>query len=221
METSYIAPKPKVSPHIRVLFHNIQKPYYALVDTGACASIINNDCYENLLREGLKVKTLTNKNSWPILRGVGGFPLQINNEILVNIELGKIKIEQRFFVIDKIRTDILLGIDFLSNNKLMLDFSNNVLIKNNYMLPLLFRGSKTRLALLSQDSQIRPNSLNKLEINCKLTNDVLFEPIMEKNIFQRNDVVLPVGLFSVNQGKVLPEIFNDTNKELKIKKVRL
>ena len=67
------------------------------------------------------------------MEGVGGFPLQITNEILITIELGKIKIEQRFFVIHNIRTDILLGIDFLTNNKLMLDFSNNVLIKDNYM----------------------------------------------------------------------------------------
>ena len=164
-----------MSPKIIVKFENIKKPSFALVDTGACTSLMNYDFYKNLVNNGLSKLRVKHSKNWPVLRGVGGQVLEILDNVRVKFQIGKIKVYQQFFVTKNVNTNILLGIDFLSQNKIVLDFSRNVLISNGYLIPLLY-GNKTKIALISKNVTIRPNSINKIEIDChNCQREVMFE----------------------------------------------
>ena len=124
-----------------VLGKVFSSPVSFLVDTGAGVSLLRGDVWDKVAPSNCK-KKLQTANS---LVGVDGIPLQLRGTASVKISVGNLTICHNFVIADKITAEAILGMDFLEENKCVLD---------------LFKG---KLSLKDQTKiQLQPHSVSQL-----------------------------------------------------------
>ena len=152
-----------------------EKYYYALVDSGAAVSLVKPN-----IAEGFKIEINNNSildiqgNPIPTL-GLVTLPLTFINESIVY---------HNFIVVskDSFRTDLLLGIDFLSTYNVKIDWGNNCMYAFGEEIPLEEENIDERKEVLSTLPENKVNIifqgvrenlenakglLNKLEVKTK------------------------------------------------------
>jgi len=125
-------------------------PVSFLVDTGAGVSLIRGDVWDKAVPSNYKQKLQT-ANS---LVGVDGSPLQLRGTASVKISVGNLTICHTFVIADKITAEAILGMDFLEENKCVLDLHKGELSMKD----------QTRI-------QLQPHSVGQLlaRNNCKVS----------------------------------------------------
>lgn len=101
-------------------------PMKALVDTGASISCIS-------MSQLSKLPSLTNlqKSNISHVRGVGGEVLDVVGCIELKVDIQNCIVLQKFHVFQRLHFSIILGMDFLDNNDVILDFSQNIITLPN------------------------------------------------------------------------------------------
>ncbi len=103
--------------HVPVKIDNILT--YALIDTGASVSAIS-EYFFNRLRKDAKQNKINNNDN---LRSICGDSMDILGVYNLNISLDNNAevVEQKFFVVPQLAETCILGIDFITENALVLD----------------------------------------------------------------------------------------------------
>ena len=93
---------------------------YALLDTGAEATIISDDIYH-------RINTNTSKLEPPRkpVFGANNLPLDVVGETELTLELGSIEAQHKVLVCRGLPQQVLIGIDFLMTQKCIINFDNN------------------------------------------------------------------------------------------------
>ena len=93
---------------------------YALLDTGAEATIISDDIY-------YRITTNTSKLEPPRkpVFGANNLPLDVVGETELTLELGSIEAQHKVLVCRGLPQQVLIGIDFLMTHKCIINFDNN------------------------------------------------------------------------------------------------
>ncbi|CAC5384529.1 unnamed protein product [Mytilus coruscus] len=104
---------------IRVANH----PGMAMVDSGATISAISADFYYANLQ-----KTVPLEKAYLLATGASGASLRAVGQIHVTIEIGRLSMEQTFQVFENFTHSIILGLDFLDQQKARLNFDDKTLV---------------------------------------------------------------------------------------------
>lgn len=112
---------------------------FALIDSGAACSLIDRQFLQQNFRNVIKLTSQPNQK----LTGVTGHALEVCGVIHLKICLGKITAMQKFFVINNLGKEILLGYDSLQNLKATIDCEQNLLIINKSAFTLKHNETKT------------------------------------------------------------------------------
>ena len=100
-------------------------PMRMLVDSGAAISVVRNDVLSDSCR---KKMTMAQKTAV----GANGLPLKIMGQVAVKISLGTFQAIQTLAVVQDLTFECILGADFLSGNKAVMDFRTNTLHLGNH-----------------------------------------------------------------------------------------
>ncbi|CAC5393528.1 unnamed protein product [Mytilus coruscus] len=95
----------------------------AMVDSGATISAISADFYYANLQ-----KTVPLEKAYLLATGASGATLRAIGQIHVTIEIGRLSMEQTFQVFENFRHSIILGLDFLDQQKARLNFDDKTLV---------------------------------------------------------------------------------------------
>ena len=93
---------------------------WSLVDTGAQVSCLQYSTYTQL---GLSKSSPKVNSAYSKVRGVGGSLINVLGKAMIKINIEDFEIEQEFLLLDSMHHDIILGKDFLEDNRVLLDFS--------------------------------------------------------------------------------------------------
>ena len=97
----------QVNTILHVGSHMVQTSAKFLMDSGASVSVILHvvlaDCWRNSIGKKETQNTLA----------VNGLPLEVIEQVTVQMSLGKFRAEQKFTVVQKLTVDCILGVDFL------------------------------------------------------------------------------------------------------------
>jgi hypothetical protein len=104
------------------------KQYLGLLDTGTSTSLISNKIIEN---ENLK--SLINKNELGYIEFLNNNQ-NITGRILLNTIIENKKIQFSPFILSDLPYDIILGRDFMFDNKIIINFDNNTITLNNNII---------------------------------------------------------------------------------------
>ena len=112
-------------PRIACVINN--KTISAILDTGAAISILAKP-----LCDRLKL-ACTNETIVHELKGVSGKTLNVLGYTCIAVTINNSTFQVKFVVVEGIKEDtLLLGLDFIKENRLKLDFENNTLTANIY-----------------------------------------------------------------------------------------
>lgn len=92
---------------------------YALIDTGASVSAISEYLFNRLRKDAKRNKISSNDN----LRSICGDSMDILGvySLRINLDSNAEELEQKFFVVPQLTETCILGIDFITENALVLD----------------------------------------------------------------------------------------------------
>jgi len=93
---------------------------YALLDTGAEATIISDDIYHHINTNASKLEPPRK-----LVLGANNLPLDVVGETELTLELGGIKAQDKVLVCRGLPQQVLIGIDFLMTHKCIINFDNN------------------------------------------------------------------------------------------------
>ena len=107
--------------------------FRTLLDTGAQLSLVSEDFLK--LCDPHLVKSTQNSTDVS-LRSATGHSLEVSKVVRIRITLGKVRMYHDFIVVKDFKHDMILGIDFLTARKAILDFDSQTLVIKNSVYPL-------------------------------------------------------------------------------------
>ena len=103
--------------------------FRALIDTGSTISAINDSILRKLR---LSYKDLAPPDI-SFITGAGGSNHPVKGKIKLPIVIGGLKVQHTFYVIEDLRTSILLGTQFLEHQKASLDWPSRKLYLHEFL----------------------------------------------------------------------------------------
>ena len=189
--------------------------YDCLVDTGASKSCINEHFVQRL---GLKINPIGKKDNSFFLVADGG-AIHVKGITSITLTIGNIEYVEEFHVLNKLSTDMLLGVEFLVQNKGIMNYEDRTLILDTGLVkvPLCKIGDHLGMAIVAETIVIPPNSqmivpiLTTRDIPYSLT---LIEPLDNDNA---RGIKLARTLVKSKGPKHCP-IWNDSDLEIRVPK---
>ena len=96
---------------------------FALVDTGATFSVISLTCLQRINRS---IKIGKDKKGWEV-GGFCGETQSVLGTVKLQVSFDGIKVLQEFRVLERLPKDAILGLDFLKDNKALINFEKKKL----------------------------------------------------------------------------------------------
>ncbi|CAC5411206.1 unnamed protein product [Mytilus coruscus] len=161
---------------------------HTLVDTGAAVSVINTNTY----------KALQVDKPYPIdksdllgVRGVNDNFIRVLGKVTLPVEIGKLTLFHDFYILDDVNMPLILGRDFMHDQKAEISFPKQVLSLQNGMTEVSFKSG--------------PRSGSHPQF-CSCASDVTFQP--------RERVIFPVKIdnFSENTSGIIEPNFSLADK---------
>ena len=90
-----------------------------LVDTGAAVSLLNGRIWDRIKPNDIKIEAIQYHN----LVGVDGHPIQVRGSVSVPVSIAETKFQQRFIIADGITAEGILGMDFMEDNKCVVNIA--------------------------------------------------------------------------------------------------
>ena len=141
--------------YIFVDFNNQKTP--ALVDSGAARSLISH----NISRKSIGEKDSKNI---PILKGITGEKLNVLGKMEdALIKIKKKSVMQEFLIVKHLKEEIILGQDFLTKNKVVLDFKGRTLNIEGTVVPLCITDNEHKQWSLKTKEKASINGLGVVE----------------------------------------------------------
>ncbi len=137
------------------------KDVFMLVDTGA------TNCFMDLkLAQVLNLKVLTCENEeLKLAKGVS----KILGKVNVNMDLSIKRIVQEFYLVDGLSHSLILGSDFIANNKVKLDISAREVDISGLVMTLI---SEYQLIRANEEVKITKNKHHNLEVYTESTGKI-------------------------------------------------
>lgn len=179
------------------------EPIRSLLDSGAACSIASRSFFENI-----KHKVHTKRvQSWITLKSVNNQPLEILGCYVIPIKIGIREIKHEIYIVNQSLGEnysMLLGYDFLKQNKLSLNFDKNILEGKGLSLNICdtdFRRINNlniiSYAKLTQKYSLKPyeTTLVELKIGPNVTNDkdIVLSPHLKNKDVEINPAIVSVG----------------------------
>ena len=140
----------------------------ALIDTGAEISLMREDVFNRIPSENVFEHSPPTCSLW----GVTGHQLEVSEKVVVKFRLGHSQVKHEVHVVKDMAKQMILGIDFLENHKVKLDFEKKTLAVGKEII-LLQAGkavirSDCALVLTKEKHLIRPLSSGMIAVNLGL-----------------------------------------------------
>ena len=161
---------------------------HTLVDTGAAVSVINTNTYKSLQ---VDKPYPVDKSDLLGVRGVNDNFIRVLGKVTLPVEIGKLTLFHDFYILDDVNMPLILGRDFMHDQKAEISFPKQVLSLQNGM---------TEVSL--SQGQDRDHTHNFVRV----LSDVTFQP--------RQRVIFPVKIenFSENTSGVIEPNFSLAGK---------
>ena len=190
----------------------------ALIDTGAMVSCMSPNVYNSI-----SAKFLLQQSKHSKVQGVGGNAIYVQGQCNVEIFIGNERFKQIFHVLEAMSYPVILGDDFLSQNKAIIDFSKQILRLPSVSVNLLKSEHvpiKTSLARSIQDIDIPAKSecLIRIKLNNGGSNKCsgLLEPI--SSLTSRTSLMGARCVISSDSSIKVYRVFNPTKVTISIKR---
>ena len=110
-----------------------ETPVSFLVDAAARVSLLREDIWDRVVPESNRMdREVTYR-----LVGVDGIPIKVRGTVTVEVSLEGLVFNQKFVIADGITAEAILGMDFLEENRCVLDLGRRELVaKDKGMIPL-------------------------------------------------------------------------------------
>ena len=197
----------------------LKTPMFALADSGAAISCLNHQAY---LKAGLQRNFPLRTPSIGLVKGVCGTPINVLGSVTIPIRIAQLELTQTFHVLDAIQHDIILGLDFLTEQKACLNFDNNTLElqKGLAEVNLCAHNSNRRLHLIRVIGNISlpPRSETVIPVNTRgqLKSEIgLIEPLT--SLPSRHHLMGSHCVVSSKQRRFAYKILNPTNESITLK----
>lgn len=110
-------------PHLKVLVGERQMS--VLLDSGSQVSAVSESFYKELLLKG-EIRELPVTNL-VISTAIGKKSTTIKRQIFIRIQIENMTTESSFFVVPYLTSEIILGHDWLSRNKVIMDYDRKII----------------------------------------------------------------------------------------------
>ncbi len=195
---------------VKVQIHNVHTE--ALVDTGAQRTCISAAMFKRIRSaEELSLE----KPDIPSVRGVGGDIIRVCGKIVLSVAIAGLLLYQEFLVLERMHQSVILGTDFLAQQKATICFESNTLsLQGGMSEAQLGAPAKGRSAAVytARNVEIPPHC--EVSIPCtvkgKLHSNGLIEPI--KNLPLKYFVAGATCLVCPLEGKTSYRVVNPTAK---------
>jgi len=91
-----------------------------LIDTGAGVSLLNGEMWDKIKPKNMKIKATKFHN----LVGVDGHPIKVRGSARLPGTIAEVEFQQMFIIADGITTEGILGMDFMEENKCLVDIGD-------------------------------------------------------------------------------------------------
>ncbi|CAC5424730.1 Retrovirus-related Pol polyprotein from transposon 297 [Mytilus coruscus] len=161
---------------------------HTLVDTGAAVSVINTKTYQSLQVDKLYP---VDKSDLLGVRGVNDHFIRVLGKVTLPVEIGKLTLFHDFYILDDVNMPLILGRDFMHDQKAEISFPKQVLSLQNGM---------TEVSLSQGQDRDRTHNF------VRALSDVTFQP--------RERVIFPVKIdnFSENTSGIIEPNFSLAGK---------
>ena len=188
-----------------------------LVDSGSELTLLSERIYHQL-----KYKPrLARRNV--ALKSANDSALRVLGAVELPIKIHGIALRQEFLVVADLNRNLILGRDFLVQNKARLYFDFNKMKLNNAYVPLDLDVHVSALARVQKTQVLQPNSVCVLDARIKSSKyftdgDHIFEPVEQGFLQEQPELRALPGLVSIRKNKLPIQIVNGSNKTVKVKK---
>ena len=178
--------------------------YKALIDTGADKCIIGREVFENIKNSNVKFDVF---ETFSYCVFAGGEMVPADCEAMVDVYLDTNCYSQTFMVVPHLEAKIILGRDFLRNNKMIVDYTGEV--------PQIHKASQL---ILQQSIVMPPNSEAwvKTTVNSSQNIENMEGIINTGTVSKRKRLLLMKALVRVESGTVYTRILNTTSSIRKL-----
>ena len=187
-----------------------------MLDTGSCVSLISKNVFDDLKQKG-KLKTY----KYP-LSAANGSRIKIIGATTLKLKIGRELLQYEFIVAKNLSRSIILGKDFIFNNKVNIYTDiQQVKIRNSYV-PLANDNIISSITRLKRTLTLKPNKsylVNMIARKTKLdkNSESAFVPTKQGFLSEQPEIFVAPSLVTVN--KIMPVcISNMSNKTIRLKK---
>ena len=163
---------------------------YALVDTGASVSCISEDLYHQL---GLNQDYPLQPPNIPTIHGVSNRPMPVRGEAVVPCTIANVEITLTLLVVPQLNIPLILGMDFITEHRVVLDFSCK-------RLSLYDEWASAYLCDVRGNT---PQAKTACEIRIPPRTEVVFDAIVDRRLSAPVSVLEPDPHFS-SQWQIIP-----------------
>ena len=96
-----------------------------LIDTGASITVIRKDIYQS---SGIAKWHKLETPDINYIKGVSGSKIKVLGQIHPTINIGKMHLVQKFYILENMLHPIILGADFLQDQKAIISYESNLLL---------------------------------------------------------------------------------------------
>ena len=191
----------------------------AMVDSGAHISAISAEFYFKYLSK------VPLEKAFLIVNGISGTMLKVKGKINISVEIGRLRLQQSFYVIENFKHNIILGLDFLTNQKASLNFDTRTLVLQSGMTEVPLLGSKNNdssICFIStvHDESIPPRSEVLIPVKTigKSINSKI--GIIEANpaLVSKQNIIGANCLVHIRNNESVLQILNPTNAKIRLSK---
>lgn len=180
------------------------------IDTGAGYSIMGGKFFDAHLR-----KTVSLLKSQMLFKAVNQSGMTTRGECEVIVKLGNEEIKHIFRIVEEIGWEIICGIDFIHNNNLVLDFSEELLkLKSNERIPIHFQKNSSEVRTI-QSKNIPAESVAKVVVRINNSKDMNYVGTPIKLQLKRG-LYIREGVVASEQSLAIVEIVNPSRHPIKL-----
>ena len=149
--------------------------FNALLDTGSSISAINSEAFNKLKIERKQIRHSEISN----ITGAGGASHPVRGKMEIQIKIAGLKFKHTFYIIEDLCQSVILGADFLKQQKACLDWGSKTLHLQEFSTSINVINFKMGLARTKKSLVIPPNSMANIPVKLSRTkhkSTVLLEP---------------------------------------------
>lgn len=189
----------------------------AMIDTGAQISCMS---YVIFKKSGLAEQFELQSPDIEYILGVSGTPVKVMGTAVLPLTICKLEIQQKFYIFEKFRQSIILGVDFLTCQRARVDFENYTLEVQGGMTATKMFSKPQKLSLARTVNKISIPSKTVVVTKVKVKNPnsrnlSLIEPIT--SLASKHCIMGARSVSKIRGGFAYVKLLNPTSADIEIK----